>query len=273
VPISCLPISLFEELSNGIISIGEWAARGKSMGLDGIDISMTFVKNHTPAYIRRVKRELHDAGIPVIMATTYPDFTHPDELQRMRERSYLARDIAVCSALQIKYLRVLAGQAHPGIGREDGIRYAVEGLLASVPAANRYGITLVFEDHAKPSAWDYVDFSHPTDIFLDIAGQLRGSGIGINFDTGNITAYGDNPLDVLPKIADMIRTVHVSDMAEKGRFLPVVIGEGVTPNFEIFRFLKRHGFQGWLCIEEASGNGWDGISRSICNTKKLWNDA
>ena len=271
--ISCLPISFFKELSTGEMSIGEWARYGKDLGLDGIDISMAFLQNHTPVYLNGVKRELAEAGMTIVMATTYPDFTCGDPAQRKRELAYLVRDIAVCSQLGIRYLRVLAGQNHPDISRGEGVEWAVRNLLAAQEHAARFGVELVYEDHAKPGAWEYIDFSHPTDIFLEIAGRLRGSGIGINFDTGNITAYGDDTLQVLPKVIDQVRTVHVSDMAERGRFSPVVIGTGVTPNRELFRLLRRHGYDGWLCIEEASGTGMEGIQKAVAFTREAWDDA
>lgn len=271
--ISCLPISFFKELSTGKMSIGEWARYGKDLGLDGIDISMVFLQNHTPVYLNSVKRELEEAGMSIVMATTYPDFTCGDPEQRKRELAYLVRDIAVCSQLGIRYLRVLAGQNYPGISRSEGVEWAVENLLAAQEHAVKFGVELVYEDHAKPGAWDYIDFSHPTDIFLEIAERLKGSGIGINYDTGNITAYGDDTLQVLPKVIDEVRTVHVSDMAERGCFSPVVIGSGVTPNRELFRLLRQHSYNGWLCIEEASGTGMEGIRKAVAFTREAWDDA
>ena len=62
-------------------------------------------------------------------------------------------------------------------------------LLAAAKA--RRDIELVYENHAKPSVWKYADFSHPIDIFFETIGRLRS--ISINFDTGNITVFGDDP--------------------------------------------------------------------------------
>ncbi|MGI6298521.1 MAG: sugar phosphate isomerase/epimerase family protein [Saccharofermentanales bacterium] len=119
------------------MSVGQWAQTAKKIGFDGFDISIAFVKNHTPAYLRELKTEIKQAGLPLVMATTYPDFTHPDSLQRERELEYVRRDIAICSELGAKYLRVLAGQAHPGIAVAEGIKLAIEGLRqSSVTAGN-----------------------------------------------------------------------------------------------------------------------------------------
>ncbi len=273
MPISCLPVSLFPEILSKKMTLEEWAAHAKSMGLDGFDISMMFLDNHTPVYLRTIKEKLEKVGLPVIMACTYPDFVHPDSVQRQRELNYLVHDISVCSELGVKYLRVLAGQEHPGLTREEGVRRAVEGLRRASDAADMFGVQLVYEDHAKPGAWDYIDFSFPPDIFLEIVDGLRDTSVGVNFDTGNISAAGWETMPVLEAIFDRIKTIHVSDMRTFGKFDPVMIGTGITPNREIFRYLKAHGFDGWLCIEEASGTGLAGVKQAVSNTKKLWEEA
>jgi sugar phosphate isomerase/epimerase len=251
----------------------EWAELGRKIGLDGIDISLLFVESHSPAYLGKLARELKQAGMPLIMAATYPDFTHPETVQREREMDYLRRDIALCSQLEVRYLRVLAGQAHPGTRRAEGIRWAVENLVQADAIARRYGVCLLYEDHSKPGAWDYYDFSYPADIFLEICQGIRGTGIRINFDTANIAALGLDPLEVLAKVYDRVETIHVSDTAEAGKFQPVLIGTGTVRFPEIFRYLKSRGFDNWLCIEEASFTGGDGIRRAAEYTRDAWGAA
>lgn len=271
--LSVLPVSLFGQLASGEISLREWLRRARQMGLDAADISIMLLKNHTPTYLNSVKAMIAEEGIPIAMASTYPDFTHPDALQREREMGYLEGDIAVCSALGIDYLRVLAGQAHPETRRDEGIRWATEMLRrAAVPAA-KLGVTLVYEDHCKPGAWEYVDFSFPVDIFLEIHDRLRGSGVRINFDTGNITACGGDPLPILQSIYPDVATIHISDMARPGAFSPVVIGTGATPNREVLAYLKQQGFGGLVCIEEASNTGYEGIEKAIHFVRESWERA
>jgi sugar phosphate isomerase/epimerase len=129
---------------------------------------------------------------------------------------------------------------------------------------------LLYENHSKPSAWDYTDFSYPIDIFLGIYKELADTGIRINFDVGNVVSLGLDPLDILPLVIKQIETIHVSDMAEVGKFSPTVIGSGVVPLRQVFAALKRHGFDGWLCIEEASNQGLPGIERAVAFVRETW---
>lgn len=268
--VSCLPVSLFEQIIAGHISLKQWALDARSAGLDAIDISMAFLKNHTPTYLTGIKEDLKVTEMPITMATAYPDFTNPDTIQREREMEYLRRDIALCSELGVKFLRVLAGQAHPGITVDEGVELAVEGLKQSVLAADKYNIKLLYEDHSKPGAWHYPDFSYPPDIFLNIYQRIKETNIGINFDTGNIVSYGQEPLPVLMQVIDDVETIHVSDMNSYGEFSPVLIGQGVVPLKEIFSYLKSVGYDKWFCIEEASFSGLDGIKKAVEFVRETW---
>jgi sugar phosphate isomerase/epimerase len=271
--LSCLPVSLFSAIISRRMSIVEWAELGRRCGLDGIDMSLLFIESHAPSYLGKLKRELADAGMPVIMTAAYPDFTHPEALQRKRELEYLRRDIALSSELGARYVRVLAGQAHPETGRTEGIKWAVESLAAADGIARQYGVQLLYEDHSKPGAWDYFDFSYPVDIFLEVCEGIRDTGILINFDTGNVAAQGLDPLTVLAKVIDRVETIHVSDIAETGKFQPVLIGTGVVSFGKIFGFLKSRGFDNWLCIEEASFKGEQGIREAADFTRRAWDSA
>lgn len=273
IKISCLPVSLFSQIVEGKISLSEWIDMAYDCNLDGADISIMFLKNSTPVYLRQTKEMLAKKNIPVVMCTTYPDFTHYDETQRRRELDYLKRDIALCSDVGIPYLRVLAGQAHEQTPVDKGIKWAVENIRKAAQTADEYGVKLLYEDHGKPGAWDYIDFTYPPHLFLQVVEGIYDTSVGINFDIGNITAYGEDPLAVLDKVYSKVETIHVSDMAEKGVFSPVAVGTGVVPLRKTFSYLKGKDFGGWLCIEEASFKGIDGIKQAVGTVRNLWNEA
>lgn len=269
--LSCLPVSFFDEIISGKMSLGEWARIGREAGLDAVDYSMLFVKAHTPVYLREIRKEIEKEGMQLAMITTYPDFSHPDRLQRERELEYLKADIAVTSELGAKYLRVLAGQAHPQTSRAEGITWAVENLKCACETADKLHIKLVYENHAKPGAWDYIDFSHPTDIFLEIVERTRDADLKINFDTANTIAYGDDPLPVLKKVIDRVETIHAADTSTKGVLTHTLLGTGLAPFKEMFSLLKKAGFDGWICMEEGSRQGVEGVVKAAEFVRTTWN--
>lgn len=271
---SCLSVSLFPAILNGQMTTCEYARFCKSLSLDGFDLGLILFKNHTTRYIEQFKKEIEEEGIPLVMVTTYPDFTHPDALQREREFDFLTHDIALASAMGAKFLRVTAGQAHPATRKQEGIKWAVKYLKKAAPLSDKYGITLVYEDHSKPGAWDYMDFSNPPDVFLEIARQLKDTSIGINFDTANILVAGeDKTIEILDQVIDKVKTIHVAETATKGKMDPVPLGQGIVPFSEIFSYLKSKNFDGWLCLEEWGNQGTKGVSDAVHFVKETWEKA
>lgn len=271
--VSCLPVSFFPRIIEGRMSILDWVRMAKECRLDAVDISTMFVKNHTPIYLNALRRDLESHSMTITMVTTYPDFSHPDRVQRERELDYLRHDMAIASFLGAKYVRIVAGQSHPTTPLEEGKRWVVELFKKAVQISDGYGIQLVYENHSTPGAWQYPDFSYATEIFLYIAKAIQETGIRINFDTANPIAFGDDPIPILQEIVSMIETVHAADTGEKGRLSPVPIGKGLVPFTDIFRILKQNGFDNWICIEEASCTGKSGVARATEFIRKTWSNS
>lgn len=271
--LSCLPVSLFAEILDGRMPVAEWARRGRSLGLDAIDLSVLFIEPRTVDRAGGLRRQIEDAGSRVAMLTTYPDFTHPEAAQRRRELERAIESVRVAEALGAELIRVTAGQAHPATGRAEGIAWAIDGLSSLVEAVRASPVRPVFENHAKPGAWDHTDFCTPPEIFLEIAGGTAPAGLGINFDTGNAAAFAPDPLAVLDQVIERVVSVHVADTAVFGALQPVPIGSGIAPLRAIFERLVAAGWDGWLCMEEASFQGLSGIEAATRFVRAAWQQA
>ena len=268
--LSCLPVSFFADIIAGRMSVAEWAAMGATLGLDGIDLSILFVPDRSPAALAALRQDIEAAGSRVVMVTSYPDFTHPDPAQRERELELEQEVMAVAAALGASFVRVTAGQAHPETGRAEGIRWAATGLTRLVETTRHLDVTPVYENHAKPGAWTYTDFCQPPDIFLEIVKATAEVGLGLNFDTGNAAAYAADPLALLDQVIDQLVTVHASDTATVGELRHVLLGTGVTPYPAIFNRLKQAGWDGWICMEEASFQGQAGVAAAARFIRQAW---
>lgn len=269
--ISVLPVSFFQELKSGKMTLRECAEIVAEAGAEGLDVSPVFLGGASAGEVRRSRLAVEAVGLEIVMLVAYSDFTHPDHSVRQREFEQLLNLIPIAADLGAGYLRLTAGQAHPETGREEGVRWAAEGMTAAVDAAERYGVQLVFENHSKPSVWALYDFAYPADIFLEIAHRTEGSDLGILFDTANPVSRGDNPLDVLNPVIDRVRYVHASDTrAAAEGFEPVLLGTGAVPFGEIFSRLKQNGYDGWISVEEVSRMGRDGVRKAVAFVKNTW---
>ncbi len=271
--LSCLPVSFFADIIENRMSVPEWARMGASLGLDGVDLSILFVSDHSATALATLRRDIETSGIGVIMVTTYPDFTHPDPTQRKRELALQQEAVAVAAALGAKFVRCTAGQAHPDTGIEEGITWAVEGLTRLVETCGNQGVTLVYENHGKPGAWQYTDFSQPPEIFLEIVRRTEEVGLGLNFDVGNAASFAEDPVALMDQVIDRIVTIHAADTEMVGELRHVLLGTGVTPYGALFARLKNAGWDGWICMEEASFQGRSGVEAAARFIRQAWREA
>jgi len=271
--LSCLPVSFFAEILDGRLTVAEWARMGRALGLDAIDLSLLFVQPRSVEQARVLRRQIEDAGSRVAMITTYPDFTHPESAQRRKEFDLAVETFGIAEALGADLMRVTAGQAHPSTGRAEGIAWAIEGLSRLAEAVRSSPVRPVYENHAKPGAWEYTDFSTPPDIFLEIARGTTSADLGINFDTGNAAAFAPDPLAMLDQVIERVVSVHVADTAAFGELKPVLIGTGIAPLRAVFDRLAAAGWDGWLCMEEASFQGRPGVEAAARFVRRAWQQA
>jgi len=267
--LSCLPVSYFAEITAGKMTVADWARMGASLKLDAVDLSILFLPERTEAAAAALRGRIEAEGIGVAMLTTYPDFTHPDPAQRALELEQEVQAVKIAAALGARFIRVTDGQAHPGTSRSNGIAWAAESLTRLVDLAGDLGVQLAFENHAKPGAWTYTDFSQPPEIYLEILSKVPPQ-LGVNFDTGNATAYAADPLDFLDQVLGRVVSVHAADTATRGELNHVLLGTGVTPFEELFHCLKSSGWDGWICMEEASRQGRWGVETAANYIRRTW---
>ncbi len=271
--LSCLPVSFFADITAGKMSVADWARMGASLKLDAVDLSILFLPERTVKAAEVIRSQIENAGMSATMLTTYPDFTHPDRQQRLRELDQEVQAVRLAAALGASFIRVTAGQAHPETSVKDGIAWAADGLSHLIDAAGNLGVQLAYENHAKPGAWTYTDFSQPPEIFLEILSRVPSPLLGVNFDTGNATAFAVNPLDFLNQVLGRVVSVHAADTSERGWLNHVLLGTGVTPFREFFHCLKSSGWDGWICMEEASNQGRLGVKAAANYIRRTWAEA
>ena len=118
--LSCLPVSLYNDIFSGESSVADWIRFGAELGLDAVDFSIKVFPERDVETIKQARAALEKHSITPCMIACYADFTHPDPVQRSQELTDLKADIALAKALEAKFIRVTAGQNHPGTERAAG---------------------------------------------------------------------------------------------------------------------------------------------------------
>jgi sugar phosphate isomerase/epimerase len=268
--LSCIPVSLYPDLTSGRLALGGWFRQAAGLGLDGADVSVMHVASREPAYLDQLKSEAADAGVIIAMLATYTDFTHPSEDERARQTDDLRRWIDAAARLGTPMIRVTAGQAHPGVVEADGLTWAATGLTACLAQAEAAGIQLVYENHGRGAVWEHDDFTRPSGRFVDVVRWTEGSGLRLLFDTANNLALDEDPEAVFAQVKHRVGAVHISDFRRRGSHDPVIIGTGVAPIAAIMRELVTMGYDGWISIEEASKKGPNAFKSAVEFVDRTW---
>lgn len=271
--LSCLPVSLYDDIFSGKSSVADWIRLGAELGLDAVDFSIKFFPHWDDRLLNTVWVSLARRGLETCMIACYSDFTHPDPDQRAEELTKLKSNIALAKALGAKFVRVTAGQNHPGTERKDGVRWVTDGFRHALDEAEKQGVTLAYENHTKGAPWQYWDFSQPSEIFLEILDALSDTPLGVCFDTANPLVLKEDVLELLNKVIDRVVVLHVFDMREAGEFAPVRVGTGASPIPQIFSRMRQTNYDGWLSIEETSRQGKRGFEEAITYVRQTWEQA
>ncbi len=270
--LSCLPVSLFPEIISGRMSPGKWARLAADCGLDAFDISILFVKDQSRAGLAAMRKDLETGGLPLHMVCTYPDFTAPDPAVRERELEKERRYIRAAWALGADSVRITAGQYYPGEDQDRQLAQVTGAFSRLAELAEKFKITLLWENHSKPGAWERPDHNFHPERLEKMRAALMGSPVRMNYDIANAYLLGLDEA-FMRRCLSVTESVHVNDVASVSPIRFAGIGEGKAGVGEALKTLKRLGYQGDFSIEEASGEGAEGIRKYTEVTRRLLEEA
>lgn len=281
--ISAFPKCYLEEISQRRMSLFAWIEQAKQLDCDGLEMYEGFFERLDESYLLEVRAAINEAGYEMPMLCCSPDFTHPVQEKRLDAIEYQQKMIRVAHTLggSGTVCRVLSGQRWPELSREQGLRYASDGIKACLPLAEELGIVLGLENHYKDGFWNYAEFAQKADVFLDLLALIPESKFfGVQYDPSNAVVAGDDHVELLRRVAHRVVSMHASDrylvagatledlkQAEGSAGYAAVLKHGVTGKgfndyHSIFTILRSVNYSGWISIEDGM-NGMDEMSESL----------
>ena len=249
-------------IDEGTPTLEEVLDEAKGLGLEYVEWHYGTIQPHTREHIADI-RALHDRyGIGVSQWTCAPDFTHPDAAERARALDEMKHEVEVAGWIGAPGVRVTAGCRHPGVSEEQGIEWAVAGLLALAEYAEPRGIQLGYENHYRDRRWTEEDFSFRQETFLAIFQRINDSYVGVNFDASNQLMTHNDPMAVLEVVKHKVWHMHASDRFP-GKYDHSVIGEGSVDFDPIFACLAAIGYDGYVSLEDNNPEGHIGTVRAV----------
>jgi sugar phosphate isomerase/epimerase len=270
---------------DGSMRVSEWIELAAKLDVEGLEWYAGFLEMEDESNWEKFRKQVEDHGKSIPMMCCSPDFTSPDPAFRQKEMEKQRRWIDMTFALGGSYCRVLSGQKRPELAIDGGVKLAADCISACLPYAQERGITLILENHYKDDFWKYPEFAQKMDVFCKLVDSLNHPFFGVNYDPSNTYIAGEDPIELLKRVAHRVVTMHASDRYlkygtiedlrnEEGgaegyvkRLSHGEIGKGLNDYDAIFSILKDAGFDGWISIEDGV-DGMDQLERSVTFLRK-----
>ena len=272
MPLAVFPKCFLDQLCvTREMTVDQWLDLASTLDVDGYEFYWGFTPWQHPAVLEHIRLRVEQEGRSIPMMCYSPDFTRPTLAERKAEVALQKQAIEATALLGGSFCRVLSGQRRPDIPITQGIRWVRDCIHELLPVAEGFGVTLVLENHYKDGYWEFPEFAQYSDVFLDLVEAIgQHPHFGINYDPSNAIVAGEDPLDLLRQIADIIVTMHASDRFLEGGTLDDlrrmeqdphtgyatilkhgIIGQGLNDYDRIFSILQKAGFNGWISIENG----------------------
>ena len=282
--ISAFPKCYLDDISvDRTMSVFDWIEMAKTLGAEGLEMYVGFFTSLDAGYLDSIAEAMADAGFAMPMMCCSPDFTNPEPDARKREIEKEAAMISVTRRLggPGAVCRVLSGQRYPQVSIDEGTEWVVDAINQLIPVARENDIVLGLENHYKDGYWKYVEFAQKQEVFLPLLDAIsEREYFGVQYDPSNAIVAGDDPIQLLERVADRVVSMHASDrfLAEGATlddlrqddgtigYAPQlrhgVTGKGLNDYDAIFTILSGAGYDGWVSIEDGM-NGMDEMRESI----------
>lgn len=262
------------------MNLSEWIALATELPVDGLEWYAGFLEMQDERNWTGFRKMVEDKGKEIPMLCCSPDFTQTDATLRHKEIEKQKRWIDMINALGGKYCRVLSGQRRPELSEEEGIQITVDCIQEALAYAAPMGITLIIENHYKDDFWHYPEFAQKMEVFCKLVAHIDHPNFGVNYDPSNAFLAGDDPLELLSRVVDRVKTMHASDrylisgtledlrkeemdaLGYAKRLSHGEVGKGLNDYDAIFSQLKAVGFDSWISIEDGV-DGMDQLVRSV----------
>jgi len=240
------PVCVFSKHLQFITDFAELGKTCRSLGLDGIDLTVRrgghILPENAEKALPEAVKAIRGEGVEVSMITTnLNDGADPD----------VRGILGTASSLGIRYFRI------------GGLKYASEGnpldqlpgfvlqLGALAEVAAQYGMTAGYHNH---SGYDYV--AAPLWDLEQILASIGSDHIGSNFDSGHATVeggYGAWRMNAR-MMAPRVKMMAVKDFVwgdDRPQWVP--LGTGRVATVEFLKIFRKAGFAGPISLHFEYG--------------------
>src|SRR3954447_13650015 len=120
---------------DGSMLVEDWINLAVELDIDGLEWYAGFLQMRDRRSWPVFRRMVEDKGKSIPMMCCSPDFTHPERKFRENEIEKQKKWVDMTFVLGGSYCRVLSGQRRPEMSIDEGVKLAVDCIMACLPHA------------------------------------------------------------------------------------------------------------------------------------------
>lgn len=273
------------------LTVDEFLVKAKELGFDGVMLMakrphLSLIDYDKPARAK-LKKRIEELGLTLVGLAGYSDFTagidKPGIPHTEIQAAYIGQLAELANDLGTKMVRIFTGYERPGVPYDKQYALVVEGITMAAKQAQKYGVTLVVQNHH--------DIALHHDAMYWMLKEINQPNVKSGWDAWSPTLEGlskeeirNSVLKMKPFIVNTIIADYVSMpryhyenqltnyVADKPVMRATAVGEGVIDYETFIGALKEIGYQGYLVYEMCEVlDGGGSIANLDATAKKFLN--
>lgn len=173
----------------------------------------------------------------------HPSWIEPDAHYRTIRREHTKRALRLASELGAPSVQTEpGGPLEVGGSWQKAASLFYDELMPCVELAEQLGVWLLIEPEPGLLVETF-------EQYLEIAGRVDSSSLGLNFDIGHAYCVNQPPEQWVARLAEHTRHYHVEDIAATRRHAHLIPGQGAIDLPAVFQEIRKSGYEGWITVE------------------------
>lgn len=251
-----------------LLTVDEFLVKAKSLGYDGVMLMAKKPHLSPLDYDKeeraQLKKRLEELNLTLVGLAGYSDFTagmdKPGIPHTEIQAAYIGQVSELAADLGTKMVRIFTGYERPGLSYDKQYATVIEGIILAAKEAQKYGVTLVIQNHH--------DIALDHDAMFWMLKEINLPNVMAGWDAWSPTLEGlskdeirQSVLKMKPFIVNTIAADYVSlpryryenaltnYVAEQPVMRATAMGEGVIDYQNFIGALREIGYQGYLVYE------------------------
>jgi sugar phosphate isomerase/epimerase len=196
----------------------------------------------SPVERKRIKDTMKGNNLEIVALGLSTRFSALDAAERRKNVKELERYIELADDLGAPIVRTFGGNVMEGATLDQTIDWVAEGIAAALPAAEKYGVSVVLETHDA--------FCRGAEVARVLA-KVPHERLKAVWDVHHPFRMGESIEETWRLIGDRTVHIHLKDARRRpdGSWQLVLMGEGEVPCRQVVELLHRQGYKGYISAE------------------------